>query len=338
MEEKNNKPNILRKILIAILIIVIISIVVTIGIGNYFVNYAILRTGNGGNREVKNKGSIEVASINNETEKTIEENREKEIQLASQWTNTIKNEKVEVTAKDGITLRGTEYIKDKQIDDWVFILHGYRSNPESVISVGMHFSEKGYNVLIPYMRATGESEGEYIGMGWLDKEDLKCWIDLIIEQNRNSNIILHGSSMGAATVLMASGDTLPNNIKAIIEDSGYTSVWNIFASEAKARFNLPAFPVLNMFEVVANYRAKYDIKEASALEQVKKASVPILFIHGDNDDFVPEYMCEQLYESANCKKDKLIIHGAGHTESRYKELDIYYSKIFDFIKIVMKEE
>ena len=305
MEEKNNKPNILRKILIAILIIVIISIVVTIGIGNYFVNYAILRTGNGGNREVKNKGSIEVASINNETEKTIEENREKEIQLASQWTNTIKNEKVEVTAKDGITLRGTEYIKDKQIDDWVIILHGYRSNPESVISVGMHFSEKGYNVLIPYMRATGESEGEYIGMGWLDKEDLKCWIDLIIEQNRNSNIILHGSSMGAATVLMASGDTLPNNIKAIIEDSGYTSVWNIFASEAKARFNLPAFPVLNMFEVVANYRAKYDIKEASALEQVKKASVPILFIHGDNDDFVPEYMCEQLYEAVNARKINL---------------------------------
>ncbi|HJJ14716.1 MAG TPA: hypothetical protein OIM42_07795 [Clostridiaceae bacterium] len=80
----------------------------------------------------------------------------------------------------------------------------------------MHFSEKGYNVLIPYMRATGEIEGEYIGMGWLDKEDLKCWIDLIIEQNRNSNIILHGSPMGAATVLMASGDTLPNNIKAII--------------------------------------------------------------------------------------------------------------------------
>ena len=201
----------------------------------------------------------------------------------------------------------------------------------------MHFSEKGYNVLIPYMRATGEIEGEYIGMGWLDKEDLKCWIDLIIEQNRNSNIILHGSSMGAATVLMASSDKLPNNIKAIIEDSGYTSVWNIFASEAKARFNLPAFPVLNMFEVVANYRAKYDIKEASALEQVKKASVPILFIHGDNDDFVPEYMCEQLYESANCKKDKLIIHGAGHTESRYKEPDTYYNKIFDFIKIVMKE-
>lgn len=325
------KKNIMKKILIATGIVVIISVIATIGIGNYFVNYAILRTGNGGDREVKNKEVVEVASIDNETERVIEENREEEKQLANQWTNTIKNEKVEITANDGITLKGTEYIKDEQINDWVIVLHGYRSNPESVISIGRHFSEKGYNVLIPYMRATGESEGEYIGMGWLDKDDLKCWIDLIIKQNNNSNIILHGSSMGAATVLMASGDELPSNVKAIIEDSGYTSVWDIFASEAKARFNLPAFPVLNMFEIVANFRAKYDIKEASALEQVKKATVPILFIHGDNDDFVPEYMCEKLYEAANCKKDKLIIHSAGHTESRYKEPETYYNKIFDFL-------
>ena len=196
----------------------------------------------------------------------------------------------------------------------------------------MHFSEKGYNVLIPSMRASNDSEGQYIGMGWLDKDDLQCWINLIIEQNDNAEIILHGSSMGAATVLMASGDELPSNVKAIIEDSGYTSVWDIFASEAKARFNLPKFPILNMFELVANIRAKYDIKEASAVEQVKKSNVPILFIHGDSDDFVPEYMCEELYEAANCRKDKLIIHNAGHTESRYKEPDTYYNKIFDFLE------
>ena len=219
MEKKNNWLNILKKLLIAIGIVVIISVITTIGIGNYFVNYAILRMGNGGDREVKNKEVVEVASIDNETERIIEENREEEKQLANQWSNTIKNEKVEITANDGITLKGTEYIKDEQINDWVIVLHGYRSNPESVISIGRHFSEKGYNVLIPYMRATGESEGKYIGMGWLDKDDLKCWIDLIIKQNNNSNIILHGSSMGAATVLMASGDELPSNVKAIIEDS-----------------------------------------------------------------------------------------------------------------------
>ena len=331
MKEKNKKSNIIKIILITISIIIIISIAITIGVGNYFVNYAILRAGNGGDREVKNKDTIEVANIDNETEKIIETNRQEEKQLANQWSENIKKENVEATAKDGIILRGTEYIKDEKINNWAIVLHGYRSNPESVISVGMHFFERGYNVLIPNMRATGESEGEYIGMGWLDKDDLKCWIDLIVKQNSNSNIVLHGSSMGAATVLMASGDKLPTNVKAIIEDSGYTSVWDIFASEAKVRFNLPAFPVLNMFELVANYRAKYDIKKASALEQVKKASIPILFIHGDSDDFVPEYMCEQLYEAANCKKDKIIIHGAGHTDSRYKEPETYYNKIFDFL-------
>ena len=137
--------------------------------------------------------------------------------------------------------------------------------------------------------------------------------------------------MGAATILMASGDELPANVKNIIADSGYTSVWDIFASEAKARFNLPEFPVLNMFQIVANRKAKYDIKEASSLEQVKKSKTPILFIHGDKDDFVPEYMCEKLYDATNCKKEKLIIHGAGHTDGKYREPEKYYNTIFDWI-------
>lgn len=326
----------LKRLLIVALIIAIITIIATIGIGNYFVNYAILRTGNGGDREVKNTEAIEVASIENTAEQIIEENRKNEEQLANEWTESIENKKVEVIAKDGIILRGTEYIIDEYSDKWTIVLHGYHSNPDSVLSIGRHFSEKGYNVLIPSMRASNESDGKYIGMGWLDKDDLQCWINSIIEQNENSEIILHGSSMGAATVLMASGDKLPKNVKAIIEDSGYTSVWDIFASEAKARFNLPTFPVLNMFEFVANIRAKYDIKKASAIEQVKKSDVPILFIHGYSDDFVPEYMCEKLYEAANCKKDKLIIHGAGHTEAKYKESEIYYNKIFEFLEKIEK--
>ena len=331
MEEKNKI--LLKRLLIAVLIIVIISIVATIGIGNYFVNYAILRTGNGGDREVKNADSITVANIDNEAEKIIEENKKNEKQLANEWSETIENKKVEVKAKDGITLRGTQYIKDESSNKWAIILHGYRSTPNSIISIGMHFSKEGYNVLIPSMRACSESDGEYIGMGWLDKEDLQSWINLIIKQNENAEIILHGSSMGAATVLMASGKDLPTNVKAIVADSGYTSVWDIFASEAKARFNLPTFPILNMFEIVANVRANYDIKEASALEQVKNNKTPILFIHGDADDFVPEYMCEELYEAANCKKDKLIIHDAGHTDSKYKEPETYYNKIFEWVNL-----
>lgn len=86
-----------------------------------------------------------------------------------------------------------------------------------------------------------------------------------------------------------------------------------------------------MFQIVANIRAGYDIKEASSLKQVEKSVTPILFIHGDSDDFVPEYMCEELYNAANCEKEKLIIEGAGHTEGKYKEPDTYYNTIFRFL-------
>lgn len=322
------KEKILKIIIAMLLILILLGVGLTEVIGNYFVNYAIARSGAGGDRKISQESTIEVLG---EDEKIIENNKKIAKENSEKWSEEIQQKQVEVKANDNITLRGTEYLKQEETNKWAIILHGYRSNPSSVLTIGEHFSEKGYNVLIPSMRACANSEGEYVGMGWLDKEDLKCWINLIIEENKNAEIILHGSSMGAATVLMASGDELPANVKNIIADSGYTSVWDIFASEAKARFNLPEFPVLNMFQIVANRKAKYDIKEASSLEQVKKSKTPILFIHGDKDDFVPEYMCEKLYDATNCKKEKLIIHGAGHTDGKYREPEKYYNTIFDWI-------
>ena len=322
------KEKILKIIIAILLILILLGVGLTEVIGNYFVNYAIARSGAGGDRKISQESTIEVLG---EDEKIIENNKKIAKENSEKWSESIQQKQVEVKANDNITLRGTEYLNQEETNKWAIILHGYRSNPSSVLTIGEHFSEKGYNVLIPSMRACADSEGEYVGMGWLDKEDLKCWINLIIEENKNAEIILHGSSMGAATVLMASGDELPANVKKIIADSGYTSVWDIFASEAKARFNLPEFPVLNMFQIVANRKAKYDIKEASALEQVKKSKTPILFIHGDKDDFVPEYMCEKLYDATNCKKEKLIIHGAGHTDGKYREPEKYYNTIFDWI-------
>lgn len=320
------KKKIIKGVIISITILIILIIGISYGIGNYFVNYAIARSGDGGDRQVKDE-----IVLNQESEDIIQTNRKEATETAEEWSKSIEQENVEITAEDGIKLKGTEYIVNTENNKWAIILHGYRSSPKSVLTIGEHFSKEGYNILIPNMRGCGESEGKYIGMGWLDKNDLQGWINLIVNQNKNSEIILHGSSMGAATVLMASGDKLPSNVKAIIADSGYTSVWDIFASEAKKRFNIPKFPVLNMFQVVAQIRAGYNIKKASALDQVKKSKTPILFIHGDADDFVPEYMCEQLYEAANCKKEKLIIKGAGHTDSKYKEPETYYNKVFEFI-------
>ena len=324
---------ILKRILAAILTIIIIIWIATILIGGYFVRYALYRDGAGGNREIKNE---QVKIENQDSDKAIiDKNKKEEKTEVKKWSEETPQEKLEIKAKDDITLRATAYYnktENQENHNWVIVAHGYRSKPSWVASIGMHFyKEKGYNVLIPSMRATEESEGKYIGMSWLDKDDIIGWINKIIEKDKNAKIILHGSSMGAATVLMASGEKLPSNVKAIIADSSYTSVWDIFKSELKARFNLPAFPLMQMFRLIAIIQAKYDIKEASVIDQVKKSNTPTLLIHGDADDFVPVTMEPEIYKAIPGGKDQLIIKGAGHTKSRYREPETYYKKVYEFI-------
>ena len=324
---------ILKRILAVILTTIIVIWIATIAIGGYFVRYALYRDGAGGNREIKNE---QVKIENQDSDKAIiNKNKQEEKTEVKKWSEETPQEKLEIKAKDDITLRATAYYnktENQENHNWVIVAHGYRSKPSWVASIGMHFyKEKGYNVLIPSMRATEESEGKYIGMGWLDKDDIIGWINKIIEKDKNAKIILHGSSMGAATVLMASGEHLPSNVKAIIADSSYTSVWDIFKSELKARFNLPPFPLMQMFRVIAKIQAKYDIKEASVIDQVKKSNTPTLLIHGDADDFVPVTMEPKIYNAIPVEKDQLIIHGAGHTKSRYREPEIYYKKVYEFI-------
>lgn len=324
---------ILKRILAVILTTIIVIWIATILIGGYFVRYALYRDGAGGNREIKNE---QVKIENQDSDKAIiDKNKKEEKTEVKKWLEETTQEKLEIKAKDDITLRATAYYnktENQENHNWVIVAHGYRSKPSWVASIGMHFyKEKGYNVLIPSMRATEESEGKYIGMGWLDKDDIIGWINKIIEKDKNAKIILHGSSMGAATVLMASGEHLPSNVKAIIADSSYTSVWDIFKSELKARFNLPSFPLMQMFRLIAIIQAKYDIKEASVIDQVKKSNTPTLLIHGDADDFVPVTMEPEIYNAIPVEKDQLIIHGAGHTKSRYREPETYYKKVYEFI-------
>lgn len=192
--------------------------------------------------------------------------------------------------------------------------------------------KKGYNVLLFDQRSHGESEGTYIGMGWLEKDDVLDWIDFVITKDSDANIILHGTSMGGATVMMVSGETLPENVKGIVEDCGYTSVWDMFANELDYLYGLPTFPVLNAAQLVGEIRAGYNFKEASSVESVKKATVPMLFIHGGADNYVVTDMVYDVYEACPTTKELLIVVGAGHAQSHYIDPELYYSTVFTFIE------
>ena len=249
-----------------------------------------------------------------------------------QWLLNISNySDVYIESFDKLKLHGYMILNENSTDNWVITVHGYTGKGLQMSSYAKKFYDMGYNILIPDLRGHGESEGNYIGMGWYDRLDILKWINLIIEGNENSKIILHGISMGAATVSMVSGEVLPNNVKAIIADCGYTSVWEQFSHQLKAIYSLPNFPVMNASSLIARFKTGYGLKEASALKQVKKSKTPILFIHGDKDDFVPYRMMDELYNAANCEKEKLTIHGAGHAKSSKVDPDLYWSTIEYFI-------
>ena len=216
-------------------------------------------------------------------------------------------------------------------DVWVICLHGYTSGPRGCGEVAKVFHEWGYNVLLPYLGGHGRSESAAVSMGWLDRFDVVAWIKYSISENQNARIVLHGGSMGGATVMMTTGEPLPGNVVCAIEDCGYTSMWDEYAHQAKTLLHIPVFPALYAMDAVVRLRQGFSMKQASCVEQLKKSKTPTLFIHGEDDEAVPFWMLDKVYDAAACEKEKLSFPGAGHGESQY-QTEAYYGAIKRFIE------
>ena len=318
----------MKKWLMGMSAFLIMIIVAFLCIGNYFFNYALVRK----NGEIAAAEMSAYSSIYEyEKKDRIDLNRKIQKEKTSSWLNSISKKEINIQSNDKLQLFASEFKLSNESNKWIILVHGYTSEQSSIYDIARHYSDKGYNVLTPDLRAHGLSEGKYVGMGWLDRNDLLLWIDYLLKNYRDSEIILHGVSMGAATVMMASGENLPTNVKLIVEDCGYTSVWDIFSFKLKLRFNLSTFPVLNAASFITNVRAGYNYKEASSIDQIKKSVTPILFIHGNADEFVPVNMAYKLYDNTNINKELIIVDGAGHAESRLADEELYYGSIFSFI-------
>ena len=223
------------------------------------------------------------------------------------------------------------YVVSQNSNKWAIVVHGYGGSGKLMSDKSKYFYDMGYNVLIPDLRGHGKSEGDYIGMGWKDRLDIISWINFIIKENPNAEIVLHGTSMGAATVLMTSGENLPSNVKAIVADCAYTSAWDEFSYQLETYLKVPSSYILNVTNMVTKLKAGYSLKEASALECVKKATVPILYIHGDKDKFVPYSMMDKLYDATSSPKEKLTIDGGEHANSDLVSPFLYWLTVEDFL-------
>ncbi|MGE6754099.1 alpha/beta hydrolase [Rossellomorea sp. NPDC071047] len=311
-------------IMSSLLLLLVVGLIVA---GNYFYEVAINRSNEaielyGGTEE-----AVEAVSALEEEQKRLEELRN--------WTSKRNFESVEVETEDGLTLRA-QFLENESPNGKVVILaHGYKGNSEQMPEITRFYYEEGYNILKPDARGHGKSEGDYIGYGWDDRLDYKEWINLLINEKREESIFLHGFSMGAATVLMTSGEDLPEEVKGIIADSGYTSLEEELTHQLKYLYRLPAFPIMEVTSVVTKVRAGYTFREASALDQVKNNKLPLFIIHGDQDELVPTEMANRLYEATNTMKELWIVPGAGHTEGFTVEEEEYKKRVKGFIEKVM---
>lgn len=236
-------------------------------------------------------------------------------------------------------LRGYFLPADEPSNVYVFCSHGYRGcGKEEFRLMTRFYHDKGYNVFLVDHQAAGESDGKYIGFGYHECPDCLRWLDFMHERfGKDIQIILHGVSMGCATVTMMSGsDKLPESVKFIVADCGYTSAYDEFISNVgKLR------PVVAPFMSIANKINKklsgYEFKDANPLEAVKKTKVPMIFIHGGMDTFVPTKMVYELYDACSSEDKKLlVVEGAAHAESYPVDSEAYEALVCEFAEKYIK--
>lgn len=263
----------------------------------------------------------------------ISTNHATAIQATREWYSATPNDRLTVTSLDGYTFVACQFLQPNYSNRWVLLLHGYTGWKEEMYPFAYWYYENGYNVLVPDLRCQGESEGDFIGMGWTDHYDCMLWLDYILSQNEEATIVLHGQSMGAATALMMSGDSaLPENVCAIISDCAYTDAYSMFGDKCRVWFSLPAFPLVDSACLMLCLRGGYNLKDASALLAVQKSTTPTLFIHGKDDAMISASMSVALYDAASCPKELLLVDGAGHAQAQDKAPDTYYDTIYNFLE------
>ena len=236
---------------------------------------------------------------------------------------------VSIVSEDGLTLRGKfyEYAPGAPIE---LMVHGYRGCAERDMCGGVQRCfALGRSALIVDQRASGTSDGHIITFGVKESRDCLRWVQFINEQfGSDQKIILTGISMGASTVLMASGKDLPENVVGVLADCGFTSAEEIIQKVIR-QLKLPGF-LLPLIKLGAHLFGHFRLEDASAVEAVKQCKIPVLLFHGEADDYVPCDMSKQNYEACASKKRICTSPNAGHGLSYPAAPEVYLRALKEF--------
>ena len=227
-------------------------------------------------------------------------------------TRGIPHEDVEITSFDGLTLRGKyyEYSPEAPVE---LMFHGYRGSAERDLCGGVQRCFKlGRSALLVDQRGHGKSDGHIISFGVNERKDCLAWVDFMVKKfGPDVKIIMTGISMGASTVMMAAGEQLPPNVIGVLADCGYSSQKEIICKVIR-QLKLPAKPLYPFVKLGARIFGGFCLEETTPLQAMAKCKVPVFFVHGENDDFVPCQMSRDCYEACPAPKGIFTVPGAGH--------------------------
>ena len=215
---------------------------------------------------------------------------------------------------------------------WAVLCHGYNASPESTGVFAEHYHRLGYNCICPSMRGWGNDETVYCTMGYHDKDMCLAWVGYIVDRDPDAEIVLHGYSMGAVAVMLATGEALPSQVKAAVADCGFTSCWEQYANVIKYYTKLPPFPLLNAVNAASILHRNFNIRKNVPIDAVSRSVTPTVFLHGTADAFVPFWMMDRLYDACSAPKAKQAIEGADHAQAVYKDPVLYWKTVDGFLK------
>ena len=256
------------------------------------------------------------------------------------WFKKTVKQKWYIESADEKFKLDANFIPYKTSNKTAIVLPGYMDTKEDMGEYDALFHQLGYNTLTPDPRAQGKSEGKYIGYGWPEKDDVKKWVSYLLQKyGQNQQVVIYGLSMGAATAMMTSGLKLPHQVKAFVEDCGYSNVKDEIEHEAGVLYNMPAFPRFPLVEILSGInkiKVGYFMGNASSVKQLHKNHRPMLFIHGSRDNFVPTKMVYPNYKATRGPKEIWVAPGAKHAKSFSKHPKEYKRRVAAFLAKYVK--
>lgn len=256
--------------------------------------------------------------------------------LTLAWLETVPAWKlVRIDAEDGVELVGHVMDSNPGSGLWAVLVHGYHGTWREMIQYARRWSSAGYNLLVVEQRAHGRSGGRLSGMGWLERRDVVSWCRWLEGGGAGvpcTEAVLHGHSMGAATVAIASAECdLPACVCAAVVDCAFTSAWAAF-ERSMASVDVPCRPAIDLMRLyLLLCKGGYDVARADAVKALSKPGVPVLVVHGEEDPLVPVEMARELYGAADREKRLLLVPGAGHCQAVLADGDGYFDAVLDFV-------